>query len=317
MLGNLRTKLESVGRLEILDDVGTKAMGYFAAVPESALSDTELLRRSTALYQIGEVRIAQGNLEGATKPLEESLTLARTLVQRNPRDGHRLFGLGQSHYWVGYVHWRRRNLDEALQATSMRISTSQSHTGARWTLGRADWRRELRTRNSNIGRCCKKRHDLRGALERFKACLAIERALLAAAPARPGPGAERRGVAQRHRGRVEVPRTPQRGARAVWRGSGHSRARFVALDGCKRPLAAAGSAPATATSATCWAASGDTPGAIARYQNAIGICYELVAQDPANLALATRARAESFQTRRRAALTGATTSCPARNWRLR
>src|SRR5215212_8760950 len=35
MLGDLRKKLEPVGRLEILDDVGNRAMEYFAAVPEA------------------------------------------------------------------------------------------------------------------------------------------------------------------------------------------------------------------------------------------------------------------------------------------
>jgi len=34
----------------------------FASVPAALLSDEELLRRSTALYQIGEVRIAQGGI---------------------------------------------------------------------------------------------------------------------------------------------------------------------------------------------------------------------------------------------------------------
>ena len=96
MLGDLRKNLEPVGRLDVLDGVGGKAMAYFAAVPAASLSDEELLRRSTALYQIGEVRIAQGNLEAATAPLEESLTLAQTLVSRQPNDGERVFGLAQS-----------------------------------------------------------------------------------------------------------------------------------------------------------------------------------------------------------------------------
>ncbi|MEM9494049.1 MAG: hypothetical protein AAGC55_33190 [Myxococcota bacterium] len=39
MLGDLRKKLETVGRLEILDDVGERAMNYFATVPAAELSD--------------------------------------------------------------------------------------------------------------------------------------------------------------------------------------------------------------------------------------------------------------------------------------
>ena len=180
MLGDLRRQLEPVGRLDILDDVGVKAMDYFAAVSESALSDQELLRKSTALYQIGEVRIAQGNLEGATAPLEDSLALARTLVARNPLDGERLFGLGQSHYWVGFVHWRRQNLEAAREQFQLYLQVAERLT----TLdpSRADWQREIAYANSNIGSVLEARGDLNGALERFRGCLAVEEALLARTP---------------------------------------------------------------------------------------------------------------------------------------
>ncbi len=114
MIGDLRKKLEPVGRLEILDEVGVKAMDYFAAVPESALTDHELGDRVAALYQIGDVRIAQGRMGEAVKPLEQSLALARALAARHPDDGRRLYDLAQSEFWVGYVEWRQRRLDAAL-----------------------------------------------------------------------------------------------------------------------------------------------------------------------------------------------------------
>jgi eukaryotic-like serine/threonine-protein kinase len=101
MLGDLRKKLQTVGRLEILDDVGAKSMEYFAAVPESALTDHELGDRSAALYQIGDVRIAQGRMAEASRPLTQSLALARKLVERHPNDGQRIFDLAQSEFWVG------------------------------------------------------------------------------------------------------------------------------------------------------------------------------------------------------------------------
>lgn len=51
-LFDLRDKLEPLGRLDLLDDVGERAMRYFAAVPEAELSDEELARRLMALSQI-------------------------------------------------------------------------------------------------------------------------------------------------------------------------------------------------------------------------------------------------------------------------
>jgi tetratricopeptide (TPR) repeat protein/tRNA A-37 threonylcarbamoyl transferase component Bud32 len=180
MLGDVRKRLEPVGRLEILDEVGARAMAYFAAVPASSLSDEELMRRSTALYQIGDVRIAQGNLEAATPPLEESLALARALVDRQPADGERLFGLAQSHFWVGFVHWRRHNL--ALAEREFNAYLDVANRLVALDPARPEWLREVGYAHSNLGSVLEARGDLEGALERYRACLAIERRLLADTP---------------------------------------------------------------------------------------------------------------------------------------
>ena len=180
MLGDLRKKLEKVGRLEILDDVGAKAMDYFAAVPESSLSDEELAQRSAALYQIGGVRITQGRLAEAEPPLLQSLALARSLADRHPDDGQRLYDLAQSHFWVGFVDWRQRRLDDArvhfqeyLRLAERLVQIDPAN---------ADWQVELASANSNIGSVLEEQGDLDGALERFRATQLIERRLLEKSP---------------------------------------------------------------------------------------------------------------------------------------
>jgi serine/threonine-protein kinase len=180
MLGDLRKKLEPVGRLEILDDVGSKAMDYFARVPATDLSDTELLRRSTALYQIGTVRIAQGRLQAAIQPLQESLAVGLLLVERKPGDSERLYGLGQSQFWVGYVHWRQRHLDQALSHFRAYLETSERLVAL--APDNVDWQLELSSAHSNLGSILQERGDLPAALERFRSCLRIEQQLLARRP---------------------------------------------------------------------------------------------------------------------------------------
>ena len=180
MLGDLRKKLEKVGRLEILDDVGAKAMDYFAAVPESQLTDDELAQRSAALYQIGDVRITQGRLGDAVKPLAQSLTLARMLADRHPDDGRRLYDLAQSHFWVGFVEWRQRRLDTALVHFREYLRIAQRLVAI--DANNADWQLELASANSNMGSVLEEQGDLGGALERFRATQDIERALLEKSP---------------------------------------------------------------------------------------------------------------------------------------
>jgi tetratricopeptide (TPR) repeat protein/predicted Ser/Thr protein kinase len=190
MLGDLRRKLEPAGQLEILDEIGARAMAYFASVPASSLSDEELLRRSTALYQIGSVRISQGRLEAATPPLSESLSLARALVARRPDDTERIYELGQSHFWVGYVHWQRRDLEAALE--QFRAYLALSRRLVEKSPDNADWQQELSSAHSNLASVLQESGDLEGALEGFRACLALDRALL---EREPGDAQRRRSVA--------------------------------------------------------------------------------------------------------------------------
>ncbi|MFP3941389.1 MAG: protein kinase domain-containing protein, partial [Thermoanaerobaculia bacterium] len=186
---DLRDKLEAVGHLDLLDDVGERALRYFAAVPEAELSDEELARRSTALYQIGDVRIRRGDLAGAKRPIEESLTLARRLAERHPGDPDRLFDLGQSEFWAGYAGWKRGDLAaarrhfEAYHEISARLVTAEPENRA--------WLGELSYAESNLGSVLEQEGDLAGALARFRSALEIDRRLVAEAET-PGEVDERR-----------------------------------------------------------------------------------------------------------------------------
>ena len=181
MLRDLRAKLESVGRLEILDDVGEEAMAYFAAVPPEELTDDELSRRSRALYQIGEVRIRQGDLSAAGTPLAEALALSRELVRREPENGERLFELGQSHFWVGFVHWRQGELEKAQGPFEDYLDVSRRLV--EMDPENLDWRLELAYAHSNLGSLLESRGRLREALEQFRTTLAIDEDLVARDPA--------------------------------------------------------------------------------------------------------------------------------------
>jgi serine/threonine-protein kinase len=114
MLGDLREKLVPLGRLDVLDDVGARAMDYFRAVPEDSLRDDELLRRSEALAQIAGVRIDQGQLLEAQEAADEALTQARLLVERAPDDTGVLKNLGNAVFFAADVTWQHGDLDGAI-----------------------------------------------------------------------------------------------------------------------------------------------------------------------------------------------------------
>ncbi|HSM50038.1 MAG TPA: serine/threonine-protein kinase, partial [Thermoanaerobaculia bacterium] len=177
---DLRDKLETVGRLDLLDGVGERAMRYFAAVPEAELSDEELARRSTALHQIGDVRMRRGDLAGAEAPFRESLALARELATRRPEHAERLFGLGQSEFWMGALSWERGDLEGARQhfETYHGIARRLVHLEP----GSLPYRLELAYTHSNLGFVLREQGDLPGALARFRTAQTIARRLVAEAP---------------------------------------------------------------------------------------------------------------------------------------
>lgn len=180
MVVELRDKLETFGRLDLLTDLGNAAMEYFAAVPATELSETELSRRSRMLYQIGEVRFHQGDLQEARAPFEESLALARRLVDLAPDDGERLFELGQAYFWVGYVSWEQGDFATARQPFERYLDISRRLVALDPTS--LDWRQELSYAHSNLGSLNQAEGDFEAALEQFLATLAIDQQLVAEHP---------------------------------------------------------------------------------------------------------------------------------------
>lgn len=113
MLGDLRQRLNEVGRLDVLDSVAIEAMNYFAELPAKEINDDVLSNRATALLQIGQAQLTRGLHKEAMNAFLESLNAYEELVARNPDNMKLLFDLGQAHFWVGYVHWESEDLDAA------------------------------------------------------------------------------------------------------------------------------------------------------------------------------------------------------------
>jgi len=111
MLGDFRTELQNIGRLELLDSVGEKAMAYFAALDPRDLTDTELIRQAQALTQIGEIRLDQARYDEAFAAFSAAYARADALAARYPENGDMLFERAQAEYWIGFVARRRGDRD--------------------------------------------------------------------------------------------------------------------------------------------------------------------------------------------------------------
>lgn len=86
MLGDLKKKLDPIGRLDVLDEVGKRALTYFDGLPESDRSSSALAKRAETLRQIAEIRLDQGDPKGAAVLLEEARGICRELLGRSPAE---------------------------------------------------------------------------------------------------------------------------------------------------------------------------------------------------------------------------------------
>jgi eukaryotic-like serine/threonine-protein kinase len=169
MLGDLRGKLIPIGRLDVLNDVGTAALAYFAAVPEEELSDQELFRRSEALRLLGQVQLDQGNSDAALQTFRESLSLAEHLARRDTNNGEWQLGLGASHFWIGNIRFLAKNPDGALEhwrtylEIAKRMAEQQPDSALYWL--------ERSYGHGNVGTALEAKGDLVGARAAFEQAL--------------------------------------------------------------------------------------------------------------------------------------------------
>ena len=180
MLGDLRSRLQRVGRLDVLDAVGERAMAYFAAVPSSALTDEELFRRSQAVHQLGQVRMTRGDLAGATTIFEQSLAHIADLTARRPDNADWQVGLATSHFYVGDARRLQGDLDAAMRHFTAYRDIARALVAR--DPANLEWRMELGYGHSNVAAVLEAKGELESARTELMAALEIDRHLVAAKP---------------------------------------------------------------------------------------------------------------------------------------
>ncbi len=110
MLTDLRDKLEPVGRLDVLDSVGERALAYYDAQDINDMSDNSVGRRARAFHLIGEIDMKQGERSKARTQFENAAQATQQLLARNPNDTARMFDHSQSLYWTGYAKYKAKDL---------------------------------------------------------------------------------------------------------------------------------------------------------------------------------------------------------------
>ncbi|MFL6591249.1 MAG: toll/interleukin-1 receptor domain-containing protein, partial [Luteimonas sp.] len=180
MLGDLRGKLTTVGRLDLMRAVDDKATTYFATLQPRDLTDRALEEQARSLTGIGSVRLDEGKYAQAMSAFNEAYARAGALYQRQPANGQRLFDRAQAEYWVGLVYWRKGVFDQArvwltrYRDSALRLAAMDPKNFA--------WQREVAYGHQNLAVLDQSEGRNREAEKAFAAELKLYRTWIAAHP---------------------------------------------------------------------------------------------------------------------------------------
>ena len=178
MLGDLREKLQPVGRLDVLDGVGEQALNYFSSLSDSELNSDAMLTRATALRQIGEVRVAQGLIDKGLIAFYEARDLLESVSTDN--ESSRLFELGQINFWIADAHFNDLQLEKAQEHVEIYLDISRTLVDLE--PNNTKFQLELMYAESNLGTLAYRSNNTSLARVYFNNALEMGQALVAKQP---------------------------------------------------------------------------------------------------------------------------------------
>lgn len=113
MVGDLKDKLEPIGKLDVLDGVGSRVLAYYSRQHASELSDDALVQRSRALSLMAQVADSRGQTDVAVRLYREAMAGTAETIRRKPNDPQALFDHAQNVFYVGQIAQKRGNFRTA------------------------------------------------------------------------------------------------------------------------------------------------------------------------------------------------------------
>ena len=180
MLGDLRQQLEPVGRLDVLDGVSAKVLAYYAKARSDRLDDGALSQRAKAQTLLGTIREQRGDLKGAEDAFGQAAATTHALVERDPKNGDRIFDEAQNVFWLAYMEWRRGDIASAERG--FKHYGELADRLVKLDPNRAEWRIEVAYAKNNLGTLQFEQSRPEEALAAFRGALAVFDAERARAP---------------------------------------------------------------------------------------------------------------------------------------
>lgn len=165
MIGDLKDKLEPVGRLDALSAVGARVLAYYEGQDKSSLSDEALAQRSRALTLMGDLAQRRGDLDGALRLYREGLASTTEALRRDPENPQRLFDQAQNVFWIGWIASLRGEYGAAVTRLTEYRALADRMIAVE--PGNPKWRLEGIYADSNLGVVTLQTRQYAGSAKRF------------------------------------------------------------------------------------------------------------------------------------------------------
>ena len=180
MIGDLKDRLEPVGRLDALDAVGSRVLAYYERQDKGDLSDEGLAQRSRALTLMGDIAQRRGDLDRALRLYREGFAGTQEALRRDSANPQRLYDHAQNVFWIGNIAWERGRRDTAARYFRDYKSLAERMVAAQ--PGKAEWQLERVYAGTNMGILELERRRFGEAVAAFRQSLGASERLVAAEP---------------------------------------------------------------------------------------------------------------------------------------
>ena len=126
MMVDLRTRLETIGKLEVLDAVGDQASAYFGQVDTGELTVAERKLHATSLRQLGELQRMRGRHDEAEALLGEALALAEANARLDPLDLAAMDEIAAAQFELGTIAFYTGRVEASLEWCGRAAETARA-----------------------------------------------------------------------------------------------------------------------------------------------------------------------------------------------
>jgi tetratricopeptide (TPR) repeat protein len=278
MVGDLRRKLEPLGRLDVLDGAASRALAYFASLRPEEMTGQDLNDNSLALAQLGQARDKEGKLPQAIELFRQSVRFGAAAANRDPSREEWQLTLSNAYFFQGDALRRKGDAPGTLENFQAYFAISQRL--AQRHPNDLKYQAEVSYAHGNLGAAYELAGDLPRALSEYRIAVDLDRDRLRHAPddeqwqADVANSSNRLGVVLQNRGDFT-------GARSAFDEDLRMRRRLLqkSPDDARRKRRLAVS---LAYAGALHQATGDAVQALACYREEATLTAMLAAADPSN-----------------------------------